>query len=41
VFSISDMGNTLSIASQMPQSILDKFKTAKNKIIPGAKKVSE
>ena len=41
IFSISDMGNALSIVSQMPQSILDKFKTAKLKIIPGVKKVSD
>jgi hypothetical protein len=40
-FAISDLGNSLSIVSQMPQSILDNFKAAKIKIIPGAKKVSE
>lgn len=40
-FAISDMGNTLSIASQMPQSVLDRFKVAKTKIIPGAKRGSD
>jgi HrpA-like RNA helicase len=40
-FAISDMGNKLSIVSQMPHSVLDKFKTAKTKIIPGAKRGSD
>ena len=31
-FSISDMGNKLSIASHMPDSILEKFREAKNKL---------
>ena len=39
-FAISDMGNKLSIVSQMPQSVLDKFKAAKTKIIPVAKRGS-
>ena len=32
-FSMSDMGDKLSIASHMPDSILDKFRDAKNKLL--------